>query len=202
MEKVDLKELELNINKLLRKQLVSGKILLDKLSFIDENSRKTAAYVDPNYTPFYYHLGKFIKPKSFLSFNFNLGLLESCFLKSCQTVDYFYGFHQETKDYYSKRMGIYNLKFKKDKKVYIGDFRDNNFCSSVETSWDFILINDEKSYDRCLEYLEFVWPYLNENGVITVENTYKTDSFKNFSESVNRESLIFNTRYGTGIIQK
>ena len=203
---VELDSLKKNIDKLLKKQLISGKIFLDKLGFIDENSRKTVAYTDPNYVPFYYYLGKFIKPISFLSLNFSLGLLESCFFKSCKSVEYFYGFHQKNKDYYSIRIGNKNLGFKKNKKIYIGDFRDDNFNKDVENSWDLVLINEELSYDRYLEYLEFIWPYLNENGLIICENICYDSAGKNafisFSESINRKPVIFHTRYGTGILQK
>lgn len=201
MRKIDFK-LKSDLDCLLKKQLISGKILLDRLGFLDESSRKAPAYTDPNYAPFYYHLGKFVFPKTFLSFNFSLGLLESSFLQSCRTVEYFFGFRSKSSEYYSTRLGNFNLGKKIKKDFYIGNFRDDEFIDTISSKkWDFVLVNEESSYDKCLEYLEFIWPHIPEYGIIVGENL-DNHAFLSFCESVNRNPFVFETRYRTGIVQK
>jgi hypothetical protein len=62
------------------------------------------------------------------------------------------------------------------------------------------------TYDDHLAYLEYLWPFLAENGILVTEyikkNESANESFFAFSESVNRPPLFFETRYGTGILQK
>jgi hypothetical protein len=95
MQNIDLLNLKLLVESDLNSQLISGRNLLDTLLVIDESSRKTAAYVDHRYAPFYYHLGKYIQPESMIEIGFDLGLLSSCFLKSCHTVKNFIGFKEK-----------------------------------------------------------------------------------------------------------
>ena len=80
MNQFDLEDIRDKLEDDLQKQVVSSRILLDRLRLIDEDSRKTAAYLDPNYAGFYYHLGKYIKPQNVIEFGFNLGLLTGCLL--------------------------------------------------------------------------------------------------------------------------
>ena len=58
MKHYNLAEIKSKIDYDLKKQLVGGKILLDRLAMIDESSRKSPSYVDPNYAGFYYHLDR------------------------------------------------------------------------------------------------------------------------------------------------
>lgn len=209
MEKIDLLSLQKNLSVLLEKELVGGKILLDKMSMLDETSRRAAAYSDPKYAPFYYHLGKFVTPKSLISFNFGLGLLESSFLVSCKTVEHFTGIRQPAPEYYSPRMGINNIKlnYKGTLYFYINNIYDDALVEKISPiKWDMVVINEEMTYDDHLAYLEFVWPYLNDNGIVVAEYIKRNESASNafyaFGESVNRPPISFHTRYGTGILQK
>lgn len=182
---------------------------MDKMSMLDETSRRAAAYSDPKYAPFYYHLGKFITPKSLISFNFGLGLLESSFLVSCKTVEHFMGIRQPAPEYYSPRMGINNIKlnYKGTLDFYINNIYDDALVEKISPiKWDMVVINEEMTYDDHLAYLEFIWPYLNDNGIVVAEYIKRNESASNafyaFGESVNRPPISFHTRYGTGILQK
>ena len=95
-----LKELEDKINKDLKNQYVPSYILLDRLRVIDEDSRKTSSYVDPYYIPFYYYLGKYLKPFNLLEIEVNLGFFSCSFFKSCVDVDSYLGFQSKTKDFH------------------------------------------------------------------------------------------------------
>ena len=79
-----MQELKSLLEEKLNKQLPS-RIFLDRMRVLDEDSRKTSAYNDPKYIPFYYWLGTLIKPKSLVEIGFRLGLFSGNFLKSCKT---------------------------------------------------------------------------------------------------------------------
>lgn len=74
MKQIDLKKLKLDVDVHLKKELISGKLLLDRFCMINEDSRKSPSYSDPKFTAFYYHLGKYLEPKSLLEVGFDLGL--------------------------------------------------------------------------------------------------------------------------------
>ena len=209
MFQYDLNELKENVEKDLKKQIISSKVLLDKFCLIDEDSRKTAAYLDPNYSCFYYHLGKYIAPESLCEFGFDLGLLSACFLTSCKSVNRFFGYKKISEEFSSMRLGRLNIKLvlKKEKSFYTGNLFDQEFIDIFSpNSWDLVILNCEDNYDKHLEYLEIIWPQLNENGFIIAEyinrNKPGGDAFLAFCESKNRKPIIFQTRYGTGVLQK
>lgn len=205
MDNTDLKQIAESVKKDLSNQIISGKVLLDRLLFIDENSRRTSAYLDHNYTPFYYYLGKYINPKNVLEIGFNLGLLPCCFMLSCKSVNNFLGLSK----YKNDRLGKKNIKnfLKNQFNVYSGRFYDNEFVNLIEENkWDLAIINDEATYDEHLNYLDFIWENMSENAFIVCEylESHKPskEAFLAFSESKNRDYKIFNTRYGTGILQR
>ena len=65
-------DIQKEINEILHNKLLGGKVLLQDCRFVDENSRLSPSYGDPMYAPFYYHLGKLVKPRSVKSMSFNL----------------------------------------------------------------------------------------------------------------------------------
>ena len=192
----------------LKAQKVSGRALLDRLCVIDENSRKTPAYLDPNFAGFYYHLGKKIQPESMLEIGFDLGLLSSSFLTSCKTVKNFLGFYETVDEFFSTRIGKQNIKrvMKGIRECYVGSLYDKEFQQLIVGGLDFVVITAEKNYDKHLEYFDFIWPNLKENGMVAIDNLIRNppakQAFLAFCKSKNREPMNFNTRYGTGLIQK
>lgn len=194
---------------LLDNNKVSGRLLLDRMRLLDESSRKTAAYADPKYTPFYYHLGKVIDPTTMIEIGFNLGLLSSCFLKSCKTVRKYLGFQEKKEVYYSPRLGIANLRdnYKGEFDIYVGNPTDEEFTQKISpNSWDLVILNDEAGFDKHLLYLDLIWPYVSEQGIIVSEyvdrHTPAREAFSAFCTSKNRVPVSFDTRYGTAIVQK
>lgn len=207
MEKISLDQIVKNIDEELNSQKISGKLLLDRLCIIEESSRKTSAYLDHKYAPFYYYLGKNLPAESFLEVGFSIGLLSCCFLTSCKTTKTFLGFKEKEKEFIPTRIGKVNIrKFLKKIEIYTGNLYDEELYKKIEKKWDIILINEEKSFDKQLEYLETFWPFVSNNGIVIVEyvNSHKPskESLMAFCESKNLKPKIFNTRYGTGLIQK
>lgn len=209
MKKVDLPTIAPLLNKELDTQAISGRVLLDRFRLIDEDSRKTAPYLDHRYAPFYYHLGKHIQPSSMVEIGFSLGLLSSSFFLSCKSVKLFFGYKKNEEEFPSTRIGKANIKsvFKGISKFYIGNLLDSEFSNIFSPNqWDLIILNDETVYDKHLEYLDAVWSNVSEHGFIVAEyidrHTPARDAFLAFCESKNRKPVIFETRYGTGILQK
>lgn len=190
-------------------QLISGSTLLNSMRLIDEDSRKSAPYADPNYCPFYFHLGKYFKAEKVLEFGFTLGLLSASYFTSCKDSKYFLGFLEKKEEFFSVRLGRANirLKFKGDADFYVGNLHDQIFLDKFSpNSWDLTILNDESVYDKHLEYLDAVWPYVSEGGLVVSEYIDRhepaKDAFFAFCESKNRQPVVFATRYGTGILQK
>ena len=193
----------------LKKKLIHGKFLLNNCKFLDENSRLTPSYNDPSYAPFYYYLGKLLNPKSVFSWNFSLGFLEKCFFMSCKDTESFFAFRKKEDVFFSPRMAVYNVKksFKNDFNFYHGKIHDDELHKNItKRKWDCFFITEENRYDDLLYFLELSWDNLNNNGIIVVE--YVSDlkkmksAFHAFAENNELKPFVFNTRYGTGILQK
>ena len=209
MNNIDLKTLKSSIDQDLDAQIVSGRILLDRLSVIEDSSRKTAAYLDHKYAPFYYHLGKYTSPDTVVEIGFDLGLLSSSFFSSCKTTKRFFGFKEPSKDFVPTRLGKSNIRmvFRGEAKFYNGSLHEEEFSDVFSPNpWDLVILNEETVYDKHLEYLDAVWPRIGEHGLVIAEyidrHAPARDAFFAFCESKNRQPIIFETRYGTGILQK
>ena len=196
----------------LENDVVSEKVipsaLLSKFRFIEESSKKTPAYLDPRYIPFYYHLGKYINPINMVEFGFKLGLNSGCFLKRCETVKKFLAFQEVKADYYPK-ISVKNIRdiYKNDFHLHVGDILDESFCKLFEgEEWDLVLINEDLSYDKQLMYMDFSWKNVRIGGLMAVdfvgEKETNKKAFFNFCKTKNRSPDLFSTRYGVGIIQK
>lgn len=209
MEKLDLCKLKQDIDNSLNGQIISGKVLLDRFRVIDESNRKSSVYLDHKYAPFYYHLGKYIKPLSMGEIGFDLGLLTCSFLTSCKTVKRFVGIKEPTSEFVSNRLGKANLRnvCKCESNFFIGNIYDEMTSEILSSQkWDLFIINEEFLYDKHLEYLDIVWSHLADEGIIVSEYIERhkpaKEAFFAFCESKNRQPVSFKTRYGTGIVQK
>lgn len=205
---MNLKNIEEQLNSDLNNDIITGKVILNRFRLINENNRKAPSYLDHRYAPFYYHLGKYFQPKSFLEIGFSLGLLSGSFLSSCKTVEHFFGYN-ESQESIPIRLGKSNIKlvFKGQANFYLGGNYDKEFLEiSGQRKWDMVLIDKEVGYDKCLEYFEIAWQNLKNDGFLVVEHTNHhrpvLNALKDFLDSKNRSFLNFETRYGTAIIQK
>ena len=206
---MELNELKNEINTALNKQLISSRILLHNFRLIDENSRKSGAYQDSRYIPFYYHLGKHISPKSVLEIGFRLGLNSGTFFKSCKTVEHFLSFQPKEEGFYSENLAKANVKdsYRGELDFHLGQIEDVSFESKLsKREWDLALINEEKGYDEHRRYLDMIWPFVKLGGYVvkdfvTSHKPAKT-AFIDFCKIVDRKPIMFETRYGVGTIQK
>jgi hypothetical protein len=195
MELIDLKNV---IEEDLDKQLISPNVLLSKFRMLSEDSRKSPNYIDPRNMPFYYHLGKYLKPNVLLEVGFDLGLRSGCFLKSCNTVKHLLA---QSNDRDSVRLGIKNIRdiFKGKFDLSIGDL-------SIKLKLDLVIINDDLEYEEYRNIFDLVYAKLMLDGFMIVgyaeSNLLCKDALKAFCKIHNRKSVLISTRYGTRIIKK
>ena len=204
-----LNELKVNIEKELDKKIISSQTLLDNLVLLNEQSRKTSAYVDPNHIPFYYYLGKYYKPKSLIEINTGAALNSCSFFKSCKTVESFIAFQTKEEDFYSSRFALKNINknYKNNFKLLYCHLKNEEFSKEIESNeWDLLFINENSfSYDNLLFLMSKVWAHTSLNGLFVVNylnNEIVKSCFENFCKIKNSEHVVLNTRYTLGIIKK
>lgn len=194
-------EFENNLKGNLQSSTISPKLLLQRLRVADERTRSTPDYQDPTYLPFYYHLGKYLTPKNILAFGFGLGFSLSCFLKTNKTAENILAFESKSKDYYSPRLGLSNVKDHFDGQInyYCGYFLDK----PLQQPWDLIFFDYEASYDDLRNCLDFLWDTLVLDGYLVIEKTAASKkAVTDFLSTVNRPSVAFPTRYEITILKK
>lgn len=204
-----LQELKLQLDKDLYNKNISPNILLDNLVILNEQSRKTSAYVDPNNIPFYYYLGKHFKSKNMIEIGTGAALNSCSFFKSCNNVENFLAFQNKEKDFYSSRFAFKNIKrnYKNNFNFYHGNLKDDNFNKEiVKYEWDLVFFNENKFlYDDLLFILSKLWLNFKSNGLFVINHLNDEvvkNCFYNFCKIKNAENITLNTRYGIGIIEK
>ena len=179
------------LNSVLQNSIMPVSALIGNCKTIENSSLH-----NPNYFPFYYHLGKVVDAKSILDTDFYLGLKEVCFLKSCKSILKITGIvpnHEEYKD-----LGV---KYAKDniKNVRNIDVEIAESLSNIDGSWDLIFC-DNPSFAR--NNIQKLWGLLCFEGLLVIGNIYKNEEeFSSIAVSVNRVPVVFE-RYKVGIIQR
>jgi len=209
VSKLDVKTLGATLDKELDRQTISASTLLSTCRVIDEDSRKSAPYVDHRYIPFYYYLGKHIQPKTMLDFGFRLGLFSSCFFRGCHTVDNFLAFQHKDEEFYSSRLGTKNVMdhFHKKIHVYVGNVTDDSFLGLLRANtWDLAVINEEVSYEEHRLLLDLIWPHISLGGLVVMDYIDKhqpaREIFYDFCKVHKCEPVKVKSRYGVGLIEK
>lgn len=204
-----LNELKVNLEKDLDKKIISSQILLDNLALLNEQSRKTSAYVDPNHIPFYYYLGKYYKPKNLIEINTGAALNSCSFFKSCKTIENFLAFQSKEEEFYSSRFALKNINknYKNNLKLIHCSLKNEDFHKEIESKeWDLMFINENSfSYDDLLFLMSKTWMNFSTNGLFIVNylnNNLIKSCFENFCKIKNSEYVVLNTRYTLGIIKK
>lgn len=205
---MDLNALKPLLDQELNKPFIA-RALMDGYRLVNESDRKAPSYADPKFVPFYYHLGKHLKPKRVVEINLGLGLFSASFFKSCKDTVEFLALQEQGKEFYSARMGRKNVQsnFKGEIHIHVGDVLDNEFTEIfLPKMWDLALISVETGFDKHMLYLDFVWPQISHDGVIVMDfltkHTPGREAFLAFCKGHNKEPVLFETRYGVGIVQK
>jgi len=188
---------------------LSGKAMLSTFCMLDEDSRSSPAYSDPRYAPFYYILGQELPVKRVLELGFGIGIASGCYVRGCKTVEHILTFQETGKSYYSPRIGIHNLKsyFKGDLDVYVGKLTDKEFTDRVEAKkWQLAILNEQKTYDGLMTYLDLMWENMEPLGTIVVEyarsNDVQAAGYEDFCKRTGRAKRLLPTKYGIGVLTR
>lgn len=200
---------------LLRKQLDDGlitpDILLSGTKLVDESSRESVDYKDGRHFPFYYHLGKQLKPKVVYQIGAKLGLIGACFLRSCKTVEDWLAMDNDRD--FTATIITSNLKLHTEARgriqpgapvAYMGlndELLEMNHHPDF-TGVDLCFLTENFGEERYLKHLNFLWKVLKPEGLLVADYITAHDVFHEFCRVKNREPEIFKTRYGVGIIQR
>lgn len=205
-----LEELERDVNYRLKRQTMSTRALLDRLHLLDEASRKTSQYQDPNYLPFYYYLARSSSPKTVFQVGLDIGLPTCCFLSGCPAVDRVVAFQKREGSFYSPRMAISNIKIVRASGLsfdfYLGSFSDESLESLISPGVDMTLVTCECSDDELNDILYSSWERTNLGGMIVADHMRSKpksfDVFRSFCKTQNRDHIFFETRYGNALVRK
>jgi hypothetical protein len=204
-----LEELERDIKQKLKIQPVSSRILLDRLVLLDDASRKTSQYQDPNYLPFYYYLAKTLSSKTVFQVGLDIGLPLCCYLMGCPSVENILAFQRQESSFYSPRIATSNIRAVRPSlslKFYAGQFLDEPLETIMSSGMDSVLITCKQKDEDLNDILYSVWKHLSLGGIVVVDhmrsNSKSFDVFKSFCKTQNREYVFFETRYGNAVVQK
>ena len=205
-----IEEIHKKVQSKLQNQLITSKVLLDRLRLIDESSRKSGQYQDPRHLPFYYYLARAMEASSVLHIGFDLGLPLCCFLQGSPSTGRILGFQRRNKDFYSPRLALSNLKDVKgkgfDAECYHGGILDPELHALMSKGFDLVLITERLNSDQLSETLDVCWNYLRTDGFLVVDHAKSDKSmgevFSSFCNAKNCPFVLFETRYGAGLTQK
>lgn len=189
----------------LSKNILTGRILLANACLPEEDTKMYFHYGEPKYYSFYYYLGTLVEFKTCFVLGLNWGLKTRCFLKGCKTLERLVAICDEKA---LGNLGVKNVKsiFRKEFNFYRGSLIDDEFMGIFRKSkYDIAFMDKEANYDKYRFYFDFLWPQIEDNGLIIVdalgESKAKGKAFFDFCKSVNREPEIIETRYTAGIIR-
>lgn len=183
---------------------IGTNVLLSNVKLLDLNSVQTAAFRDARYFPFYYHLGSQVSPQRVVQVGPKLGLPAACFVQKCKTVESWTIIDEAN---LPRAMISANIEkfLKKNKSFTLVWFYSTNDTSMLE-NYDLALLTEEYEKEQHTAYMKKLWDWLKPGGLLVVDyitmNETVRGSFHDFCRVKNREPVIFDTRYGTGIITK
>lgn len=181
--------------------------LLTKFYFAGEAHRLSNSYTDPNYTPFFVLLGQQVKAKKVAHFGLYDGVIGSCFLEGCQSVEHYFGYDTEQKGH-TYRLAKRNITsvIKKTFSVYTGAIDDEFLKHFLSQKWDCVLITGDYDTTLCSKILNLSWPQMESGGTIICDriasNENMSKAFSTFCKLSNRKEVRLNSRYGTGLIER
>lgn len=204
---MELENIKSELEKKLSLSLINPRILLDRLRLIDEDSRRSPQYQDPNYLPFFYYLSGVVSPKVILNIGLDLALPICCFLKGCHSAKRLIALQPDLGSFYSQRLAISNIKDTSRLSVdfHFGGIADEGFLKMISGGLDLVVISEHSGFDLS-DILEICWQNLNLNGFLVLDKvsigSAERKFFSDFCRSKNRDFIFFNTRYGTALSAK
>lgn len=188
------------------KGLMTTGVLLGNAKLVDESSRQSSPFIDPSYLPFYYYLGCQVAPERVSQIGTIGGLPALCFLQGCKTVKEWNAAQEKVEHLIPENIIISNIMMK------IGGGHGSltagsklHILKSMVRPCDLALLTDWYDEADTEDYLNLLWENLSDEGLLVVDyiNQDATKAaFEKFYRVKNRQPMLFNTRYGVGILQK
>lgn len=181
-------------------------ILLGSAKMLDPNSKNTSVFQDLRYFPFYYHLGKMIQhPVKVAQIGSKLGLIAACFIQGC---DYPVEWHamDEASNGINPPANIIRSNIRQFGKIGSkGEFSElSDALSSVE-KFQIGFLTEKYNLEKTQRYMEWLWERLVPEGLLVIDYIHDDGTrelFDRFCRVKNRESVIFDTRYQIGMLNK
>jgi hypothetical protein len=200
-------ELQSDISERVRKQLMSPRTLLGGMRLIDESSRLSSQYQDPNYLPFYFHVGRVLDPKRVVCVGLDLGLQVSCLLKGCSGPESSFCVQPPSEGFYSPRLALSNVKSVAGRRfpieAYSGRPHDHRPQEVARIGFDMAIVTRPTTSDDLMESMDFCWKGLVQGGAMVVDHLSHGESdevFKDFCLGRSASHHVFKTRYSTGMV--
>lgn len=187
-------------------QSMPPRALLGDMSLLDESSRSSGQYQDPDYLPFYYHVGRVFSPRRIFCLGLDLGLHVSCLLKGCVAPESAVCVQTPSDSFYSPRLALSNIRSAAGRRfpalAHEGRLDDASVQKSVSASLDLSMATQEASVDLLMEFMDFSWGRLRPGGLLLVDRLVfgeSEDVFDDFCKGRGAEAMVFETRYHTGL---
>lgn len=176
------------------------------MSVVDSPSRIATAYQDPNYLPFYFHLGRVVRPEKSFFVGLELGLQIGCVFQGCESPASATCVQPPPDHFYSPRMALSNIKSASKGRASIsvhmgsvGEYKDSSF---PKESFDLAAILVSMPSDSLMDSMDICWSLLKAEGLLVVDFLDEKRSVLVFSDFCKARGLDFGllkTRYGAGI---
>ena len=192
----------------LQSKIVSPRILLSNVKFLNESLRSTSAFMDPINLPFYYHLGKQLDSVNILQIGVQgtSAYIGPCILQSCKSVKNYTAIDEQL-DPHSVNFVASNLRAHATSETKTSVYLNHR----ANVSWDVIIVSCSVVKDKFNEYLKYGWDNLKEEGLLVADYISESrpttapdlnGAFLKFCRVKNREPVIYETRNGVGIITR
>lgn len=201
---------------LLRQQLNAGLInsdvILSGAKLVGDTDHESTSFRDPRYLPFYYHLGKQLQPKVVYQIGAKLGLVGAAFMKSCKSVTDWIAMDEDRN--HRAMVITSNLRLNENPAYRTTEYQSGymglndsmldikNEHTEAFPGCDMSFLSEDFGKDRYLRHLNFLWMILKPEGLLVADYITANDAFHEFCRVKNREPMIFETRYGVGIVQR
>jgi hypothetical protein len=184
----------------LKKGSITTDVIIPNVKLLNFSSKNSPEFNDFNYLPFYYHLGNYLKPKKVIQIGSKLGLVGACFLKSCKTVEEWTIYEDFNQNY---RFVDSNLRLNGCKNILFKNIKKDEVENNKNT--DIAFLSEKFDNEKTVIFLEFLWNSLKNDSYLIVDyikDDQISEIFQNFYFIKNRKPILFNTRYGLGILKR
>jgi len=191
------------------KSPLPAQAILSRFKYLPPQESSRPYFYDPEYYPFYFHMGRHMTPTNVFAIGLGIGLSLSCFLLSCKTVKGMLAFQRAGTDFYSPRFAKHNIHmaYKGKSYIHVGSMNDQPLQDRAHScQWDMLMLTEQFSYDDNIAYLRLLWSQIANDGLLIMDFVNYDRSvgraYRDFCKEINREPTILKTKYGVGLICK